>query len=207
MNPFNFFDKIYCINLKHRDDRWASVQVEFAKLNIDVERFEAHTGDNKHLAFNSSQYHVIKKAIADGCNRFLILEDDVVFSNTGHLNTAIKSLPYNWDMIYLGANIIGDDTRKWHKPLRIGNNLCRLFNAWQTQSVGYSRKAGEYILKNFNYDDFPIFDEWLRVNMLPHKLAYIVNPQITYQAPGFSDIWNEQADYTSLLIRGNNVMA
>jgi GR25 family glycosyltransferase involved in LPS biosynthesis len=33
-NPFNYFDKIFCINLQHRTDRWANCQDTFEKLGI-----------------------------------------------------------------------------------------------------------------------------------------------------------------------------
>ncbi len=202
-----FFDKIYCINLNHRKDRWLQSQHEFARIGIEVERFEAHEGDNKHLAFNSSQYHVIQKALKDGCNRFLVLEDDVIFQRMNHLETALKELPTNWDLVYLGGNVIGSDQMNWKRPMKYSKHLCRLFNAWQTQSVGYSRKGAQYVLNNFDYKDFPIYDEWLRVNMLTDKLCYIVNPQITYQRPGISDIWGGHTDYTSCWSEGNKRMA
>ncbi len=45
-NPFDYFDKIFCINLDSRPDRWKQVQKEFDKVGIldRVERFSALTG-------------------------------------------------------------------------------------------------------------------------------------------------------------------
>ena len=42
-NPFDYFDKIFCINLDSRPDRWEQVQKEFDKVGIldRVERFSA----------------------------------------------------------------------------------------------------------------------------------------------------------------------
>ena len=34
-NPFDYFDKIYCINLDYRTDRWEQVQNEFEKIGIE----------------------------------------------------------------------------------------------------------------------------------------------------------------------------
>ena len=31
-NPFDYFDKIFCINLDSRPDRWKQVQTEFDKV-------------------------------------------------------------------------------------------------------------------------------------------------------------------------------
>lgn len=34
-NPFDYFDKIYCINLDSRTDRWERTQTEFEKVGIE----------------------------------------------------------------------------------------------------------------------------------------------------------------------------
>ena len=36
----NYFDKIYCINLDSRPERWDECLVEFNKLELEVERVE-----------------------------------------------------------------------------------------------------------------------------------------------------------------------
>jgi GR25 family glycosyltransferase involved in LPS biosynthesis len=45
-NPFDYFDKIYCINLDSRPDRWEQAKSEFEKVEIldRVERFSACVG-------------------------------------------------------------------------------------------------------------------------------------------------------------------
>ena len=46
-----YFDKIYCINLDRRDDRWEECIVEFNKHNLIVERYKAFDGkDLKSLS-------------------------------------------------------------------------------------------------------------------------------------------------------------
>jgi GR25 family glycosyltransferase involved in LPS biosynthesis len=46
-NPFDYFDKIYCINLDSRPDRWEQAKSEFEKVGIldRVERFSACVGN------------------------------------------------------------------------------------------------------------------------------------------------------------------
>lgn len=41
MNPFNFFSKIFYINLDHRTDRNLSISEQFMKYDIQAERFSA----------------------------------------------------------------------------------------------------------------------------------------------------------------------
>ncbi|MFZ9376809.1 MAG: glycosyltransferase family 25 protein, partial [Candidatus Fonsibacter ubiquis] len=40
----DYFEKIYCINLDKRPDRWESAKKEFLKHNINVERYSAVDG-------------------------------------------------------------------------------------------------------------------------------------------------------------------
>ena len=55
---YNFFDDIYCINLKNREDRWKSFLSEMARLNItDFKRFDAVNGkelDYTNLSYNKN---------------------------------------------------------------------------------------------------------------------------------------------------------
>ena len=48
--PFNFFDKIYCINLEERTDRWEECLSEFKKYGIEnVERIKAVKIDEESI--------------------------------------------------------------------------------------------------------------------------------------------------------------
>ena len=97
-NPFDFFDKIYCINLDHRTDRWSSAQIEFSKLGIAdrVERVSAvnregvkqkhgdlvtHLSNPKlgQLAVTESSRKCIDDAIKCGARNCLTFQDDVCF--------------------------------------------------------------------------------------------------------------------------------
>jgi hypothetical protein len=140
---FEWFDKIYCINLDKRADRWQKSLEEFTKVGIQVERFKAYENDNRVLAFNKSQYYCIQKALEDGCERFLILEDDVEFRNWHHLDSAINELPGNWSLLQLGCNLLGVDTFKFQHPLPYSKHLRVLVDAWQTHAVGYTRAMGQ----------------------------------------------------------------
>lgn len=204
---WNYFDKIYCINLESRKDRWNSSLTEFHRVGITAERFNAFSGENKHLAFNRSQYECLKQALKDGCNTFLVLEDDVEFKAIDHLKKALAELPEEWDIVYLGANLIGSDVMRFQKPAKVGQHLSRVYDCWQTHAVAYSRSTAQRIVDSFNPDEFPIYDEWLRLNILKNVRAYIVNPQIAVQRPDYSDIWNKDVDYTSCFHQGNNIMS
>ena len=55
ISPVNkVFDKVYCINLDKRTDRWKEVSTFFRKYNIQVERFRAVDGNP--MKWNQSRY-------------------------------------------------------------------------------------------------------------------------------------------------------
>ena len=70
MNINEFFEKVYCINLDRRSDRWDCVINNFNKNNIKCERFSAKDGYEIdlpspfrfELAGAISHLNVIKKA-------------------------------------------------------------------------------------------------------------------------------------------------
>jgi GR25 family glycosyltransferase involved in LPS biosynthesis len=195
-----FFDRICCINLDKRVDRWNNCLDEFRRVEIDVERFSAFDGDNHHLAFNKSQHTVIKKMVDEGSERFLILEDDVWFKNVSHLTDAFNQLPEDWDLISLGCNINGT------RLDRHSDNLFKLRNSFTTHAVGYSKKMAKWIVENFNPDEYPIYDEWLRINVYENYKCFLVAPMVAWQRPDQSDIWGHYADYTRCFIDGDDLL-
>jgi glycosyl transferase family 25 len=106
---YNFFDKIYCINLKHRTDRYNSSLKTFIKLNINnVKYFLAnkHPKGGRYGCFES-HINVIHDAYINNYNYILIFEDDVKIAkyyNNLLLNKSINFMKTNnnWDIFYLG---------------------------------------------------------------------------------------------------------
>jgi len=208
MNGFSFFDNVYYINLAARTDRNLQIRYELDRLEVKANRIDAITGENKHLAFNASQFKALSGA---GGDSILILEDDCVFRSGVSdchdiITSATGELSEDWDILFLGANIMGSDVMKWEAPLNYSTHLKILVNCWTTHAVAYSRKCIDWIVKNWNFSEFPIYDEWLRVNVLPYKKCFIVNPMVADQRPGFSDIWQTQVDY-GFFKQGNERMA
>lgn len=195
-----FFDRICCINLDKRADRWSKCTVEFGRVGLEVERFSAFDGDNHHLAFNKSQHSVLKMLVEQKAERMLVLEDDAVFKNTDHLTAAFNELPEDWDVLYLGANVNGTNLERY------SDHLFKIKNSFTTHAVAYSFKMAEWIVKNFNPDQFPIYDEWLRVNVQEQFKCFIVSPMVAWQRPDVSDIWGHYADYTRCFIDGDKLL-
>lgn len=206
-SPFNtYFEKTYCINIDERTDRWFGTLRRCGLEGFVPERYDAVIEDNRVLAFNKSQLEVIRLAYFQCKGNVLILEDDCVFKNTMHLHYAMNELPEDWEILFLGANIIGSDTLPFTQPVRHSSHLFLLTDCWQTHAVAYSQRGLSHIVNSFKPDNGYIYDEWLRQYVLPRGKSFIIAPQIAYQEAGHSDIWNVHADYTSLFERGNKLL-
>lgn len=92
-------DRIFCINLSRRTDRWERMVKRFETQKIDVERFEAVTPADERVqetvnnskthsykesnlrlaASTQSHYDIYVEALKRGYSRILVLEDDVRF--------------------------------------------------------------------------------------------------------------------------------
>lgn len=198
---WNISKFFYCLNLERNTKRWASCVEEFIKVGIDyVERINCIESDNRYISFNHSHYDTIKRGYGT-CEPFTIFEDDIHFElRWKTLEEATVQIPADWDILFLGANITGTD---WKMPDKITTNICRLHNAWMTHAIVYSHAGAKWVLDNFNPDEFPVYDEWLRVNAMPQKNVYLINPMICQQIPGYSDIWQREVHYGSHK-EGNN---
>lgn len=178
------FDKVYCINLDSRTDRWEECQSEFNKLKWPVERFPGVVG------VNQSYYNCLKAAA--GFESSLILEDDVEFLDVDKMYQSLGDLPEDWQLVSLGANL------PIHHHIKVTDRLYRYECGWATQAVGYRKDMIEWILKNFDPNQDIVYDDWFRRNVLRQFKCYIVKPMAAYQRASFSDLWGKFVDYTEL---------
>ena len=87
-----YFDKIFCVNLDDRKDRWESAKLQFDKHKLEVERISAIKGSGLNLdwppeikegAVGCSLSHLFTMKMAKQMNlsNYLVLEDDIEFDN------------------------------------------------------------------------------------------------------------------------------
>jgi GR25 family glycosyltransferase involved in LPS biosynthesis len=201
----NRFFEVRYINLDKRTDRKAQCEEELNRVGIVAERFKAYEGDNKHLAFNKSQWNCLNECKDKS---ILILEDDVVFTNTDILPQALSELPSDFDVVYFGANINGTQLERYSQ------HLFKIRNSFTTHAVGYSSKMAKWIVENFPYhtdeyerEGLTIYDEWLRVNVQEQFKCFLVYPMVAEQRVSYSDIWNCDADYSNCFKQGNELLS
>lgn len=195
-----------CLNTANRVDRWYNAEFELGTCGIKADRFIALPGRDPFNSFNKSQHEMIKAGnVAKGI--LAAFEDDVLFVNPidgPNLDevcyAALRELPPNWDIVYLGCNITEE------KPEYYSAHLCRLRSAWMTHAVLYNVSVLDFIEKNFNPDDNHMYDDWLSREVLPKFNCFVVNPMVAWQRTGKSELWGRDTDYWPAYYEGNNKM-
>lgn len=200
----DYFDKTFCINLDSRPDRWKSAVKEFEKHSLNVERVSGIEGAKMNLDFPPeikegavgcalSQFFCIKYAKQLGLNKFLLLEDDVVFNdNINELfSKYILEVPPKWDMLYLGGQHFN------------GMNLKQVSE--HVYKCEYTLAAHSVAINNTVFDRF--IDRIINITKPcdvhyaeSHREidAYVFIPHLTWQTNSYSDIEKFNVDYTFL---------
>ena len=183
---------VLCTVLNYEREKYVSGELD--KFNVKWHKIqcvlvaELHKGTvwmaNAMSFMKAFNYHLE----SESDKPLLVLEDDIKFlCNPDHLiNEAIKELPEDWDLLYLGANLRD-------KCTPFSATLDRVSFAWCTHSVAYSQKAIRYILGNFDPMSGIPFDEWLRQDKTLN--CFITKPMLITQKAGFSYIQNTEVNY------------
>jgi len=197
----DFFDRIFCLNLDSRPERWENVCTELAKHNLEVERISAIDGKKcqkppdikiKDGAYGSllSQFFILKYAQHLGLKNFLFLEDDVEFHEdiNNYFNHVKNEIPDDWDMLYLGGN---------HYP---GQNLEKITEHVYRCECTISIHAVAFNAKIFETMIHKITDISQNVDIhyalsQSNINAYVAIPHLAWQKAGYSDIEEEHRDY------------
>lgn len=189
-----YFPLKVCLNHPIATERWGLCLQEFKRVNLTgVVRFSALPDIGPHQSFNKSVNAILRYFVRSPYERLLFLEDDVVFTQLNSLEPAINELPGDWDILYLGANIMHPDP----KPEYYSPHLCRVHAAWTTHAIAFSKKCITFILNNQPDFSEAMFDNWLSGN-LTRLNSYIVSPMVAYQRPGNSLIWNTTTNYDTV---------
>lgn len=208
MNPFDYFEEIWCINLDTRVDRWEHAQEEFKKVGIldRVQRFSAIKHADGRIGLIKSNLEIIKSAKQRKLNNILIFEDDFEFLVDNPLEILQKSIDQakdiKWHLFYLGANT-------HQKLIKFKPNLILLKAAFATHSLAYSKLAYEAFIDKYEklkeikfHND--ILDVFCATYYQEKHIALMVNPMMTTQMNSFSDIEGNFVDYSFIEERYKN---
>jgi len=149
-NGWDFFDRLYCVSLKEREDRRASALKEFSKVGL-ADRVEFELGEHHPYDMEQGVYesHMIclRKGLEAGAKNIVVFEDDVEFDrfDPERLRSCIEFLSQHpeWKVLLLGALI-----RSSHKT----TNPC-------VQKVRYQSLTHAYAL-NRHYAETLAYEPW-----------------------------------------------
>lgn len=197
----DFVDKIYCLNLDSRPDRWQQSQQEFQKHDLTVDRVSAINGHKLNInlpgvkpgAMGCSLSHqlAIRMARQNRYNSVMILEDDVEFAENLQQQFAdyVLQIPANWDIIYLGGN-------HQNPPEPLTANVSR---------IKFSYAAHAVVFRHTVYDMLLEFSSNLQVAVdvaFAHAQyrsnAFVFTPHLAWQRDSFSDIEQTDVSYQFL---------
>ena len=204
---FEYFDKVFLINLDKRKDRLDRCNDIFEQNNVVdlVERFPGivpnpsdnipYTKDTEKIKIPLygcllSHVNIIKRAKAEGLKSVLVLEDDVDFINADYIDRSVDQLKNKeWSLFYLGANT--------HVPLnKEDENLLILKKGYATHAVAYHESFYDYFIENFERRNIPIIDVWLSDYGQEKFKSYCTFPITAVQVSNHSDIHDTFADYS-----------
>lgn len=207
-----FFDKIYCINLDHRPDRWETAQKEFDKIGVTeyIERWPGVVNDDGNLGCTLSHVSIMKDAKENNYKRILIFEDDVLFVQTdvNKIESALDDLEElgNWDLFYIGSTV----EPKTGRFDRVTDNLLRTNFAYTTHAYGVNQQVYDETIRVWEENiqrGHTIVDTTLCTEIVKkRKKSFVLDPIYAIQQPGHSDINNYNvATYEWMVTYFNNV--
>lgn len=219
---FCYFDKIYCINLKSRLDRWENCEKQFSQYKIpNVQRFEAVKCNytnlskkaNSQIGCTLSHYYICKEAKEKKYNRILVLEDDFLFTKSvdyvnDKLNKSILDLPVDWDLFYFGAYFVKGYE---YNPVKgYSENLVKVNTGFCTHAISYSLNGINKILRDLKLDtekdvlsfseEYEVIDWYLVRNFQYDNKCFAVNELLCEQSDGISDIEDKYFNYHNLFV-------
>ena len=212
---FDYFDRVYCISLPF-EDRREKIAAEFERVGIkDVQYVYAEPpAEGFHMSnmrraprgefgCNLSHIKAAMHALADGAERPLFFEDDVVFVPDARerisaaVSEGLMDWDDLWDVLYLG----GHPRSQCH---RITNNLVRVNTFSFAESYALNRHSLVRWL-DFWCDNIGQKDAMVDLQLgrfAAYYVGYCVYPLITHQPPGFSQIANKEDNKDNCLKKG-----
>lgn len=177
MDPFTFFEQIYCINLDRRPERWQEACKAFDSIGIlhRVQRFPAIDHENPRRGCALSHLACIEQARRAGCLNVLIFEDDIRWRMWDQklLWKAVEVLKKDdrWELFYLGGRL--------QRQARVISPEIVESRLWSTHAYAVSQRV---------YDRIAAFELPIDVWYSRNFRSYCLRPMMAVQAKGFSDI-------------------
>jgi len=225
------YDKVVCICLKERDDKYKYMLSQFIKHDIDVEWFRpvvpgyasklmgAYTKiyndpQKGRVLFNpqfpnelgamESHYNVIKSALLEGAQSLFIFEDDCAFHKDWEtlLPKYLNSIPEDADGILLYSYMAAFQPQN----IRVKPRWVKGFASWSILAYGMNRKAMERYIAMA--DAQPMIADAITLVMMTNENFnfYIATPPLVIPAKELSsNIRGDNKNYEQSPFIGGNI--
>ena len=222
----NYFDKIYCLNLDFRKNKWIKSKRAFIRFNIKAQRFSASSFRSNEVKaqFNAlmnkfpdskvrrnkaiinelgamgclmSHARIVKDAKKNGYKRILILEDDFIFAkNFDKIFKRKIQMVPGWKLLYLGG------TQHCWKDINVKNGFYSPVNTCGTFAYAIDCSIYDEVLADYGKRLHPVDHCLILGAQKRHKKeSYVFFPNIAIADLTSSDIRSarDQRSYSKRL--------
>lgn len=225
------YDKIVCISLKEREDKYTYSLAQFIKHDIEVEfyrpvvpgyasklvdlyadKYNDHTKNyvlfNKQFPYElgamQSHYHVVKTALLEGANSIFIFEDDCAFHKDWDnlLPKYFDTIPTDADAVLLYSYMANLEPQN----IRVKPRWTKGFASWSFLAYGLNRKAMEGYIKL--QDSQPMIADkasWVMMTQLGYNFYIATPPLVVPSKELTSTIRGENKNYEKTQFLGGNI--
>lgn len=210
-----FFDKIYCITLARRPDRWHNflegLPEGFEQAFGKVEKWLAYDGRIMHSppywhggngawgCYNSHK-RAIEQTLIDGLESVLLFEDDALFlpDFIHNAKAFLESVPNDAEIVYFGGQHL---KRQIGQPQKANDLVYRAYNVNRTHAWGLvGQRALIKTLDHLNKRNWTTphhIDHWMGALVESGKIkAYCPARWLVDQREGRSDVAQREKVYT-----------
>lgn len=206
LKELEYFDAIYCINLRKRTDRKNLFYKEIDKIWLwkKITFFEGIEKKNWHLWCLLSHRKIVQIAKKNGYKNVLVFEDDaeLIESNANQLKEALKDLlTQKWSMFYLWCTFSFADFPYLEKS----NSIYRVRWWLSTHAIAYNSEFYDHFLEITSdseriIDKYKAIDVYLSLFWQESYNAYMPLLPIFKQKIGFSTIQDKIINLDQFII-------
>lgn len=185
----DFVDKIYCINLDRRPDRWARCEDIFRTHNLSVKRVPAVDGKTLSggtlplgaLGVLRSNLSVFEGARDAGLSKICIFEDDIELDDdfNDKFSEYISCVPADWSFIYLGGS-----NKKPSVPICC--HIKKMTKTYGAYAMIIRNNIFNEIIEELKKENLQC--DLVYANMHSKHPSYIVDPFLAWVRNDYSDI-------------------
>lgn len=177
----NYFERVYCVNLRRRQDRLKIMQQNVEDVEWPFNPIQYVPAVDGQLvrppewwnsgwgAWGCFRTHVrlIEDCLNDGVESVLLLEDDATFPSdfVEQVTQFLQRVPNDWGMLYLGGQHLRVNTQEPTVVPHTDNMVYRPFNVNRTHAWAL---RGKMMLKTYKHLHRK---DWHRGNHVDHHLG------------------------------------